>query len=507
MSRTRKAGIQAAFGYINFGLGLISGILLVPLILKLVGARNYGLWLACGDLLAYSAMIDLGVLNILPWIIAEKDGQKDRKGMAEVLENGLVVSTVIAVAYLCFALLLWRLAVGLTALDASQRSELFGPVLFLIAGTALAFPLRTFYSVLAGLQDVTFSGAASIGHWAINISLVLFLLLEGYGLYALAAAAVVPQLALAVASFLRLRSIAPDLFKGWTRPSLSTVFHLTREGMGAWLSSFGWRMISASNNIIVVALASPEAAVVYACSSKLGDVMMQMAWLLPDSGLVGLAQLSGEGRLQRVKEVTTAMLRLLLITSGGVACVMLFFNPGFVSIWVGEDKFGGFVLNLLLASAVIGLSLTHGLVVTASVLGSRLQTGVLTVVHGASYVALAIGMGKSFGLRGIAGASLISSALIAIPMAARVFRQRTGMTIGDLWSDVLFNWSIRITPLLILTTAVGLWIPRRAFLFTVAIAPLLGLLYLWHMRRLYSELPLPHALRPWLVRMKLIPQQ
>ncbi|HKY05131.1 MAG TPA: hypothetical protein VJQ56_09580 [Blastocatellia bacterium] len=507
MSRIRKAGIQAAFGYINFGLGFISGILLVPLILKLVGARSYGLWLACGDLLAYSAMIDLGVLNILPWIVAEKDGQKDRRAIAQVLANGLFVSSIVAVAYLSLALLLWQLAVGLTSLDAAERGELFGPVLFLISGTALAFPLRTFHTVLAGLQDVTFSGAASLATWALNISLVLFLLLDGYGLYALASAAVVPQLALAVASFLRLRSIAPDLFKGWARPSLSTIFHLTREGMGAWLSGFGWRMISASNNIIVVALASPEAAVVYACSSKLGEVMMQMAWLLPDSGLVGLAQLSGEGRRQRVKEVTTGMLRLLLITSGGVACVILFFNPGFVSAWVGEDRFGGYGLNLLLAAAILGLSLTHGLVVTASVLGSRLQTGALTFIHGVFYVALAVVMGKAFGLRGIAGASLISTALVAAPMAARVFRHRTGMTISDLWSGVLFDWSIRITPLLILTMAVGLWIPRRAFLFTVTIAPLLGLLYLWHMRRLYSELPLPIGLRPWLVRMRLIPQE
>lgn len=507
MSRRRKAGIQATFGYINFGLGFISGILIVPLVLKLVGARSYGLWLACGELLAYSAMIDLGVLNILPWIVAEKDGQKDRRALAQLIANGLVVSTVVAIAYLAFALLLWQFAFGLTALDDAQRGELFGPILFLIAGTALAFPLRTFHSVLAGLQDVTFSGAASLAHWALNISLIIFLLLDGYGLYALAAAAVIPQLALAVASFLRLKSIAPDLFEGWARPSLSNLFQLTREGIGAWLSSFGWRMISASNNIIIVALASPEAAVIYACSSKLGEVMMQMAWLLPDSGLVGLAQLSGEGSRQRVKEVVAGILRLLLITSGGVACVVLFFNPGFVSAWVGEDKFGGFALNLLFAFSLIGLSLAHGLVVTASVLGGRFEAGVLTVVHGACYVALAVAMGKGFGLRGVAGASLISSALIAIPMAARIFRQQTGMTINDLWSGALFHWSIRITPLLILTTAVGLWIPRRAFLFTLAIAPLLGLLYLWHMRRLYNELPLPLGLRPWLVRMKLIPQQ
>ena len=38
----------------------------------------------------------------------------------------------------------------------------------------------------------------------------------------------------------------------------------------------------------------------------------------------------------------------------------------------------------------------------------------------------------------------------------------------------------------------------------LALAPALGLLYLWVMRPLYADLPLPERVRRWLVRLGLV---
>src|ERR1041385_8595789 len=101
----------------QFALGFVSGIVLIPLILKRIGTQDYGLWLACGDLLAYSAMVDIGGLNVLPWVIAEKDGQKDRQSIRKLIGNGLTVATIIGVIYFLIALMLWHFAANLTNLD------------------------------------------------------------------------------------------------------------------------------------------------------------------------------------------------------------------------------------------------------------------------------------------------------------------------------------------------------------------------------------------------------
>jgi O-antigen/teichoic acid export membrane protein len=374
-------------------------------------------------------------------------------------------------------------------------------------GTAVAFPMRTFYSALMGLQDVVFSGLMSVGQWALNICLVLFMLLNGYGLYALAASAVVPTLAVSLVCLLRLRVIAPDLLTGWGRPSLSKVFYLTKEGVGAWLGSFGWRMVSASNSIIIISIGSPELVVIYACTAKLGEVLMQMAWMLPDSGLIGLAQLAGEGRPKRVKEVVLSMMRMLLITAGGVACIILFFNTCFVSVWVGADKFGGFALNAFLAVGVIGLSLTHGLIVPAAVLGSRLQAGILTLVQGALYLIAAVALGHLFGLPGVAAAGVIISFAVAIPAGIQILRNRTQLSFDELWKDALMPWCLRVAVFLVAGAAIGKWMPVKALWAVALLVPVVGLLYVWQMRPLYKELPIPLRFRPLLIKMRLIPQE
>jgi O-antigen/teichoic acid export membrane protein len=303
-----------------------------------------------------------------------------------------------------------------------------------------------------------------------------------------------------------MRIIAPDLLKGWGRPSFASVSYLTKEGVGAWLGSFGWRMVSASNSIIIVSIGSAELAVIYACTAKLGEVLMQMAWMLPDSGLLGLAQLAGEGKPERVREIVLSMLRMLLIMAGGVACIILFFNSNFVSLWVGPDKFGGFALNAFLAANVIGLSLTHGLIVPAAVLGSRLQAGVLTLAQGGAYLLIAVALGHFFGLPGIAAANVIISFALAIPVGFWLLRKRVQLSSGDLWKGAVMPWLARISIFLIAGAAIGRLMPARIIWASLLLAPIIGVLYIWHMRPLYKELPLPLRVKPFLIKMRLIPQ-
>jgi O-antigen/teichoic acid export membrane protein len=507
VSRTRKAALVAAFSYVQFGLAFVSGIVLVPIILREVGAERYGLWLACGELLAYSAMVDLGVLGVLPWIIAQKDGEGDRRKIRELLGNAIFVATLTGAAYLVVALTLWHGAARVIDLNGAQRESLWGPLLVIAVGTSAVFPLRAFNATLQALQDVVFGGVIGVVSWAMNICLLLGLLAGGYGLYALAVAAVAPALAASLVCFLRLRHIAPDLVTRPRAPSRATFLWLLRDGLGVWLGGLGWRMVAASNSLVIVAIANPEAAVVYACTTKMGDILMQMAWQLGDSGLIGLAQLSGEGRGERVREVALTMLRLLLIASGGVAYVMLGFNAAFVGLWVGAGKFGGHTLNSLLAANVILLSLVHGLFATASVIGKRLQIGVATLLQGALNITFAVVLGKAWGLPGVAAASLLSAVLLAAPLGVRYLCQVSGLTAAELWRRVFASWGLRGLVMLILGALVGHWLTPRAPWLLALCAPLMGLLYLWHMRPLYGGLPFPVKLHPLLVRMRLLPQE
>ncbi|HEX2210339.1 MAG TPA: hypothetical protein VHG93_21860 [Longimicrobium sp.] len=507
MSRTRRAWIAAGFGYLQFGLALASGILVVPFVLRSVGSEAYGVWLGFGELVAYSAMADLGVLGVLPWLIAEADGRRDRDEMRRLVSAGVVAATLAAVAFAGIALGLLAVAPGITGVSAAQHAEVIGPLMVLVAGMAAAYPVRVFHALLIGLQDVTFAGRLGLAQTALNVALILGLLAAGQGLYALAAAATVPTLFVATASLLRARRIAPELLRGWRWPSAGLLRTVTAQGIGGWVAGLGWRMISATSNLVILAIAGPVAAVTYALTARLADVMMQMSWQVPDAGLVGLAQLKGEGRAQRAREIVISILRLTLIGAGAVACAVLAFNPSFVSLWVGPDRFAGLTANALIALGAIALSLAHALATTASTLGARVQIGVASVAQGVVHLGAAILLGRAFGLKGVAAAAVISTALVAYPAGAYYLRRVTGLGQAELWRGALGPWSTRAVLLLLVGLGVGIGGWRASVWPPLLIAPVLGLLYIWWMRPLYQGLPLPARVRPILARLRLVPEQ
>lgn len=506
MSRWRRAAIAASFNYLQYGLAMVSGLVLVPLTLRYLGARTYGLWLASGELLGYAAMADLGVMAVLPWMLAEADGRKDRTAMRALLANGVVVGLVVGACYALAAAGLWLLLPSALRITAADRAILAPPLTLLVAATAALYPLRVFSALVAGLQDVKFNGLVAIGQHLLAIALTVGLLLAGHGLSAIVAASVAASAVTAGASIVRCAVVAPDLLRGWPRPSFAAVRGLLGNGIGAWLGAFGWQLLIASNGIVITAIGRPEWVAVWACTVKLMSLATQLAWVMPDAALIGLAQVNGEGQgPARLRPLVLTLLRLHLLLAGGAAAALLAFNPAFVVRWVGPDLFGGTGLNALLAAGIVSASLVHGVLTCAAVVGHRLQAGLVTLANGVAQLACAWVLGRAWGLPGIAAASLVAAAVAALPAGLRVLHQATGLRTADVWRHLLHPWLRRSLPLLVAAGASSVFHRETGVAGAAAIAAMVAPAYVWWMRPLYVGLPFDDRLGRWLVSLRLVP--
>jgi O-antigen/teichoic acid export membrane protein len=505
MSRTRRAAINAAFGYAGFALSLLSGIALVPYTLARVGTTAYGVWLGFAELLGYSALLDIGVLGVLPWLVAEADGARDREGIRRLFVGGITFAGITGAVVSAVALGLLTVAPYVTRVTEAQRALVFGPLVLAVSCTLLAYPLRACHAVLVGLQDVVFVGWAALAQQALSITILLALLVHGDGIWAVAASSSIPGLAVAAAASVRLRRLAPDLFRGWARPQRSLVMRIAGQGFGGWTAGLGWRMVSGTDNLVILSVAGPGMAVVYAMTVKLGEALTQMSWHLVDSGQVGLAQLRGEGRMDRVREIVIAMLRLTLLGAGAVACVVVAVNPSFVTLWVGAARFGGTAMNAWIAAEIVALSLTHGLFAPASTLGERVRTGYGVAAQGVFHVGAAVLLGRPFGATGVVAAGFVSSMLVAYPVGVRLVCRATGMTHADLLRGAVQPWAARVAALLVLAAAVDALRRTGSPWAPIAVAPVLGIAYLWIMRPLYRGIPLPGRIHGALARLRLVP--
>jgi O-antigen/teichoic acid export membrane protein len=384
---------------------------------------------------------------------------------------------IVAVAYGTLVLLLWHIAPSVLSLAPADRAAIVGPLTTIACVTAIVLPLRVAGSTLVGLQDVKFYGAMSTATWALDLVITVTLLIRGYGLYALALGAAVPSLTSAVVMIARLRVVAPDLVRGWPWPSAAAIGRLFREGFGAWLGAWGWRLSIATDAIVLASLGHPLWITMLAMTAKLGQMMTQMSWVPGDSSLVGLAQLSGEQQPDRLRQAVAAVFRVYLALATGGTCILLAVNGAFVSGWVGPHLFAGSGVNAVLAAIILVSTLAHGMSVVASALGKRLHVGVAALASGTVQVALALVLGRRFGLIGIPLASLSAQLLVLVPLLLPALADRTGLALSGLAREVLRPWAVVSLPMMLACAGIGALQLPLGFSGAVVAGVVVGLTY------------------------------
>jgi O-antigen/teichoic acid export membrane protein len=495
MTRTRKAIVTSGFGYLQFASAIVLGLIVTPLVLRQVDPRAFGLWLAAGELLGYLALADIGVVSVLPWTIAEARGRQNQGEIRSSLSNGVAVGVGVAAVTAAGAAAVWFLAPDLVGLQAADRGRLEGPFAILVAATIVSAPLGVFGAVLVGIQDVTWVGSTAVVRSVATAVLTLGLLANGHGLYALSIGTSVPMVVLAVANVVRLARVEPALVRGWPFPSIAELRRLVMEGIGGWLGAFGWRLAAMNSSLVLAVTGRAEWIAIYACTSKTTQLLLQASWIVPDSALVGLSHVHGEGRNRRRREVVDALLKLYLVLSGGAALAVLVANPAFVRWWVGEAFFGGVMLNGLLAAGLVVTSIAHACAAVSSALGRRRRIGMASLLQGAVHLVVSAGLALSLGLNGLAAAVILSAAVTMLPIGLRTLGVAADVAPRDIGADII-AWSWRAAPVLVIGAAVGAAnVP--SWLAFGALAPL-GIAYLWLTRSLYGSLPVPPGLGRWL---------
>jgi hypothetical protein len=324
--------------------------------------------------------------------------------------------------------------------------------------------------------------------WVVfSVVLTAVMLQTGFGLYAIALGTAAPQLLAGLVNLMRVGAIAPDLLRHWRLPRWTAVRSLFKEGTGAWMGGWGWRLISATDGLVLAILGRPTAVTALACTSKMSAALVQLSWVPCDSGLIGLANLAGERQDARLREAIVVMMRVYLALAGAAACVILAVNPAFVSRWVGGLQFAGGKANALLAIVAVAMTLAHALAVVPSVLGQRMQIGMATFGSGVVHVGVAFALGAWLGIPGVLLAGVVSHGIVFPAMAWKPFADATRMAETSLLADVIKPWLIRFLPLALIAIAIEQVVGVPPVPVIGAIAAATGLAAMWYMRPLYLQ--------------------
>jgi O-antigen/teichoic acid export membrane protein len=504
VSRRERTVRAALFSWVQAAVALAAGFWVTRLLVLQLGESNYALYVTTTTLAAWAGLSELGLLAILPWLVAEAEADGARLGRT-------VGAAAVAMAGAC-------------ALYAAVGAGLFwgaGRLLELPPGTLstarqalglglalglLGFPLRLATAVLAGLQDVTFVGAVSVAQVLGTSALTAALVWAGYGLDGAVGGLALPPVLAGLAAVVRLRRLASERGLRWQRPTGTDFRELGRAAASAALSTTGWQLTTSAQALGLSRVGQLDAVAQLAVTSRLPLLMMQQAWTLPDAALVGLAQLKGEGLRVRARAVVRTLLQFQALVGAGVTAAVLGLNPAFVTAWVGPSRYGGDALNAALALHVAVQCLVHALVTPAAVMGNRLAVGVATFLGGAGTLVCALVLAHR-GAEVLLVATAACALLTTVPAGVAVLRASLH---GTQAAPDEASWKARALPRLVLLLGLAWpvqWLLARSHGVPALLAATAacGALFLFATRPLWQGLPLSDRQLGLLRRLRVIP--
>ena len=216
-SAARQLTTASAFRVLSFFATTAVSLLMMPFIVHTLGDRMYGLWALVATLLGYYGLLDFGLTPAVCQHIAVALGRGDREAC-----NGVVAASLrFFLGVGALVLLLSGLVAACAPLFAQRPGDaaLFSQIILILGvSTAFSFPSRVFTGFLIANLRYDLMVGAELVALALRTSLILSVLLLGYGLAAMAWAtfaggltAMLLQAGLTVRKYpwLRLRLSAP----------------------------------------------------------------------------------------------------------------------------------------------------------------------------------------------------------------------------------------------------------------------------------------------------------
>jgi len=483
-SRTRRFLGGLGVGYLHTIVVVAVGLWLTPYLLHHLGQRDYGLWLLGAQVLIYLGVMDLGVMALLPREVAFTTG---RAGGPESDELPALVGETAR-------LVLWQtpaVAVGGLVcwwLIPAEWAALQWPLAIVVLAFVLTFPLRIFYAVLQGLQDLSFLGGAQLASWIAGTLVTIVGVVVGLGLYSLAVGWVANQTFLAALAWYRLGRHFPQALPH-RLPSLSLTVVRARFGRGVWVSvsQVAQVLLNGTDLLVIGKLLGPEAVVPFVCTGRLTSLLANQPQLLMQMASPALSELRTGAARDRLFTVSTALSQAMLLGSGAVACVVLAVNHGFVAWWVGRDRFGG---NILTALMLLSMLLRHWnttAVYTLICLGHERRLALTGVADGFVTVFALVILVPVFGAPGAVLASIAGVILVSLPNNMTTLAREEGVSLVKVMK-VLSPWFWRVC--LLASIGMGfsiLWVPTTLWL--LALVALMA-------ASIYASIMIPLLARP-----------
>lgn len=432
----RRAG--ALLSYVNIAATLLVGLLYTPLMLRLLGQSEYGLYSLIGAVAGYLSILDMGLGSTIVRYTARNRVVGDKLSESKLNGLFLAIYTLIGIVTAFIGLGMYMnieaLFGGTLSQGELQRARLM--MLMLVINIAVTFPLSIFGSIMQAYERFVFLRVVNILRVLLNPCISLPFLFWGYGSVTLVGVTVFLNISCLLINVYYCFS---KLHVKFTRGKFERAFLWEVMGysffifLNAIMDKVYW---GTGQFILGITVGTIEVAI-YAVAMQF--MMMYMSFSTGISGVLlpKVTMMVAEGASsESLTQLLVKIGRLQFMVVWYIFSCFLLVGRDFLSLWAGEGYLSAYPMVLLLMLALfIPLVQNAGIAILQAKNLNRYRMTAYTIAAATSFI-VSFPASKIWGGMGCAICTAMALLVSTGAIMNRYYQRNIGLDMHFFWKNL-----------------------------------------------------------------------
>lgn len=472
--KTNQLKAGAILSYISMGIGYIISIAYTPIMLRLLGQSEFGLYNLVASVVSYLGLLSFGFGSAYMRYYSRYKVKDDEGNIAKLNGMFLIIFSIIGlIAALAGVFLVFNTSLifgnKLTTAELSTAKVLLAIMVFNIA---ISFPASIFNSYITANERYIFQKILQMIKVLVNPFVMLPVLLLGYKSIGMVVVTtlltVVVEISNVVFCFKKLKIKFSFKEFDFLLMKEMTVFS-SFIFMNMFIDQINWNV----DKFILGRFKGTIAVAVYGLAAQLNTYYLSLASTISSVFIPRVNRMVAESNNDKeLTELFTRIGRLQFILLSLVASGLIFFGQPFINMWAGTDYSEAYPIVLLLIMPVtIPLIQNLGVEIQKAKNMHKFRSWIYLFIA-IGNVFLSIPLAKAYGGVGAAIGTAISLLVGNVFIMNWYYHNKIGLDMKYFWSQIL-----KFTKSLIVPIAVGIFIYSFVDLYRIIPFLICGIIY------------------------------
>lgn len=347
MELAERISLNALVKNMHFVLQLVAAFVMTPLILRAIGAVDYGYWVLVSTFIGYYGLLDFGLSSASGRYISRAIGKNNKNEIVTVFNTILVLFG--AIGLICLLISLLFILFGSFIIPSGSDILLFS-YLILIMGVsfAISFPVRAFYGLLTSYMRHDFLSVAGTCKILITNIGIFLVLDKGYGIIGMALMVSVGSIFEYILTIYYSYKVFPELTISKKHIDLGYIKSLFNYSGISFLIQLSDLLRFRVDAIVISKYVGLSQVAHYSIGVRLIELFGQL--MTNTIGIISpiFSQYEGAGDQANIVKRFIQITKFSIIIACYVGMTIVIYGKAFIERWMGPDFYDSYLVLMIL---------------------------------------------------------------------------------------------------------------------------------------------------------------